>query len=306
MRKITFLLAAAACFGLAPFTPRLGPVAGSMALVALAVLLAITASGAAASLAVAGGALGAFTSGMLAATSPAMAGAALAALCFGERTLRVRGSSARLIHLGAALAGGALAGTLTTSFALSPPSVRAVAVTVAAVLLALPLLVAADDPLAHALDSASLDLTGPPAAALREAADLRRAVEEDLLDGKTARQVRATWTTLLRLAEARVRLAEASSLPPGGHRPARGAAGGRADRRARRRALACLHGGRRGARRRAQPRRRRPAHRGDGGRVAGRGEPGHRRPGVRRLRGSGKGMPCWDTGAPRGPAAGSA
>jgi len=210
MRKLAFLVAAAVCFGLAPFTPRLGPVAGSVALVALAMGLAVAASGVAASLAVAGGALGAFASGMLAASSPALAGAALATLCFGERTLRVRGGNARLLHLGAALGSGALAGSLTTSFALAPLPVRAVAVTVAAVLLALPLLVAADDPVAHALDGAAADLRGPLAASLREAAELRRAVDEDLLDATTARQVHATWTTLLRLTEARLRLSPAS------------------------------------------------------------------------------------------------
>jgi hypothetical protein len=161
---------------------------------------------------------------MLATASPAVAGAALAALCFGERSLRVRGSNARVLHVGAALVGGALAGTLTTSFALSPLPVRAVAVTVAAVLLALPLLVAADDPLAHALDGAADDLGGVAAASLREAAELRRAVDEELLDGKTARHVRATWAALLRLAEARVRLSRSSSLrrvasPEGGSSP---------------------------------------------------------------------------------------
>ncbi len=212
MRKLAFLVAAGLCFGLAPFTPRLGPIAGSVALVALAVVLAVAASGVAASLAVAGGAVGAFASGMLAATSPAVAGAALAALCFGERTLRVRGGNARLLHLGAALGGGSLAGSLTTSFALAPLPVRAVAVTVAAVLLALPLLVAADDPVAHALDGAAADLGGATAASLREAAELRRAVDADLLDAPTARQVHATWTTLLRLTEARLRL-ERSPAP---------------------------------------------------------------------------------------------
>src|SRR6202034_2781238 len=120
-------VAAALCYGLAPFAPRLGPVAGSVALVVLAVLLAMAASGVAASLAVARG-------------------------------------------------GGALAGTLSPSFALAPLPVRAVAVTVAAVLLALPLLVAADDPVAHALDGAGTDLDGTVGASLREAAELRRAV----------------------------------------------------------------------------------------------------------------------------------
>src|SRR6185436_9024617 len=98
-----------------PFSPRLGAVGGSFALVLLAVVLSLAASGAASALAVGGGALGAFASGMLAPVSPAAAGAALAALCFGERTLRVRGGNARVLHIGAALGTGALAGVLTTS-----------------------------------------------------------------------------------------------------------------------------------------------------------------------------------------------
>ncbi|MFT3768738.1 MAG: hypothetical protein QM820_25105 [Minicystis sp.] len=207
MKKLAFLVAAGLCFGLAPFTPRLGPVAGSVALVALAVTLALAASAATSALAVAGGALGAFAAGMLMASSPAAAGAALAGLCFAERSLRVRSQSARLLHAGAALVGGALAGSLSMSFATATPSVRGVAITVAAVLLALPLLIDADDPVAHALDGAAADVEGAAGASLREAAALRRTVDEDLLDARTARHARGTWAALMRLAEARVRLA---------------------------------------------------------------------------------------------------
>jgi len=215
MRKLAFLLAAALCFGLAPFTPRLGPVVGSVALVALAVHLALTASSAASALAVAGGALGAFAAGMLLPTSPAAAGAALAGLCFAERSLRVRAPNARLLHLGAALVGGGLAGSLSVAFASASLPVRGVAMTVAAVLLALPLLIDADDPLAHALDGAAEEIDAAPAAALREAADLRRTVDEDLLDRKTTRHARETWAALQRLAEARVRLTRAPAARRG-------------------------------------------------------------------------------------------
>jgi hypothetical protein len=207
MKKLAFLVAAALTFGLAPFTPRLGPVAGSIALVALAVGLALAASATQSAIAVASGALGAFASGMLAATSPAVAGAALAGLCFAERSTRVKGANARVLHVGVAVVGGALAGSLTTSFALSPMPVRAVAMTVAAVLLALPLLIDADDPVAHALGVAAGELPAPVAAPLREAAELRRTVDEGLLDEGTARHARETWRALLRLTEARVRLA---------------------------------------------------------------------------------------------------
>lgn len=206
MKKIAFLVAAAMCFGLAPFTPRLGPVLGSVALVSLGIALALAASATWSALSVAGGALGAFASGMLLATSPAAAGAALAGLAFGERSLRVRGQSGRLLHVGAAVVGGALAGSLSMSFAAAAPAVRGVAVVVAAVLLALPLLVEADDPVAHALEGAAADVGGETGAALREAAELRRTIDDDLLDARTAKHARGTWQALLRLSEARLRL----------------------------------------------------------------------------------------------------
>jgi MFS family permease len=219
MKKLAFLVAAALAFGLAPFTPRIGPVAGSVALVALAVCLAIAASSTASAIAVASGALGGFASGMLAAASPAVAGAALAGLCFAERSLRVKSANARVLHVGVAIVGGALAGSLTTSFALSPTPVRAVAVTVAAVLLALPLLIDADDPVAHALAAAAGEIPEPMAAKLREAAELRRTVDEGLLDAGTARHARETWRGLLRLSEARLRLSRAPG-PKGAASPA--------------------------------------------------------------------------------------
>lgn len=223
MKKIAFLVAAGLCFGLAPFTPRLGPVVGSIALVALAIAVALAASASMSAIAVGAGALGAFASGMLLATSPAAAGAALAGLVFAERSLRVRGQSARLLHVGAAVIGGALAGTLSTSFALAAPAVRGVAVTVAAVLLALPLLIEADDPVAHALEGAATDIgkagAAVPSAALREAAELRRTVDDDLLDAATARHARGTWAALLRLTEARTRLSSAA-LSKNGSSPA--------------------------------------------------------------------------------------
>lgn len=214
MKKLAFIVAAAACFGLAPFTPRLGPVVGALALVALAVHLALAASAALSSLAVAGGALGALASGMLLSTSSAAAGAVLAGLCFAERTLRVRGGNSRVLHVGAALAAGALAGSLSMAFAASSLAVRGVAMTVSAVLLALPLLIDADDPLAHALDGAAAELDAEDAAPLREAAELRRSVDEDLLDAKTAGHARGTWAALLRLAEARLRLARSPAGSP--------------------------------------------------------------------------------------------
>ncbi len=82
-----------------------------------------------------------------------------------------------------------------------------------AVLASLPLLVDADDAVAHALEAAATELDGAPADALREGAELRRTSREIPLDGQTAERVRKTWGALVKLAEARLRLARRPRLP---------------------------------------------------------------------------------------------
>jgi hypothetical protein len=211
MRKLAFLAAAAAAFGAAPHAGKLGLAGGPVLLVVLGVLLGLTASGATSALTMAGGALGAFASGVLFSVSPAVGGAALLALAYGERTWRVRGRTARAAHIGLALVGGGLSGALSGAFLSASPAVRGVATTVAAVLAALPLLVDADDPVAHALDGAAEDLKGPVAASLREGAELRRTTHEVPLDGPTTARVRSTWRALLQLAEVRSRLERTKS-----------------------------------------------------------------------------------------------
>lgn len=206
MKKIAFLVAAASLFAIAPIANRFGPVGSSIALVWLGVLVAICASGTANSMAVASGALGAFGSGVLATVSPAAAGAVMVAAAFSERTTRVRSKTARAVHVLVALVGGGLAGSLSSAFTASSIPVLAVAIVVAAVLAALPLLVDADDPVAHALEQAARDVPSPAKASFLSGADLRRQVEDVPLDKATADRVRKTWQSLLRLAEARVRL----------------------------------------------------------------------------------------------------
>lgn len=206
MKKLAFLVAAAALFGLSPLAARFGAVPAALALVGFAVMLAVAASGTPSSLAVAGGAVGAFGGTVLSSVSPAVGGALLVGLAFAERTTRVRGNVARVAHLVVALVGGALAGALSSGYAGSSPVVLGVAVTVASVLVALPLLVEADDPVAHALDQAAEGMTGPVGAALHEGASLRRHVTDVPLDRNTAHRVRKTWQSLIRLAEARSRL----------------------------------------------------------------------------------------------------
>lgn len=206
MKKLAFIVAAASLFALAPIANRFGPVASSIALVWLGVLLAVCASGTAQSLAVASGAFGAFASGILSSVSPAAAGAVLVAAAFAERTTRIRSRTARAVHVLVALVGGALAGSLSSSFNASSIPVMGVAILVAAVLSALPLLVDADDPVAHALEQAARSVSEPARAALISGAELRRNAEEVPLDRATKARVRKTWGSLLRLAEARVRL----------------------------------------------------------------------------------------------------
>jgi hypothetical protein len=206
MKKLAFIVAAASLFALVPIANRFGPVASSVAVVWLGVLLAVCASGSISSLAVASGAFGAFGSGILATVSPAAAGAVLIAAAFAERTSRIRSRTARAVHVLVALVGGALAGSLATAFNTSSIPVLVVAIVVSAVLAALPLLVEADDPVAHALDQAAALVSEPARRALTQAADLRRHASDVPLDTATQVRVGKTWQSLLRLAEARVRL----------------------------------------------------------------------------------------------------
>jgi MFS family permease len=206
MRKVAFIVAAASLFAFEPIAGRFGPVVSSLALVWLGVILAIFASGYAQSLSVTGGALGAFGGGILVSVSPAAAGAVLVAAAFAERTTRVRSRTARAVHVLMAVVGGALAGTLSTAYATATIPVFAVAVVVAAVLAAIPLLVEADDPVAHALEQASQSVAEPAKTTLANGAELRRNAQEVPLDRATQARVKKTWQSLLRLAEARIRL----------------------------------------------------------------------------------------------------
>ncbi len=207
MKKLAFVVAAASLFAFAPLAGRFGPVASAVALVWLGVLLAVFASGTIQSLAIGAGALGAFGNGVLGSVSPAIAGAVFVAAAFAERTTRVRARTARAVHVLTALVGGALAGSLSTAYSsTSSLPVFAVSAIVAAVLAALPLLIDADDPVAHALDQAAHLVAEPARRKLRGGAELRRNAQEVPLDRRAAAQMQTTWQSLLRLAEARVRL----------------------------------------------------------------------------------------------------
>jgi hypothetical protein len=163
-------------------------------------------------LAVAGGALGAFAATMLSPVWTPLAGAAFAGLALAERASRVKTRAARIAHVGLAVVGGAAAASLATSFAASSIAVRGVAAVVGAVVAAMPLLIDADDPLAHTLESAASSVGDPARTALLDGAELRRTADDVVLDRAAARHVRRTWTSLARLADARVRLERRRSV----------------------------------------------------------------------------------------------
>ncbi len=206
MKRFLLPVLAAVTFGAAPLASKMGLVAGSAWLVLLGVMLALAASASFSSLAIAAGALGAFGGHILGSAVPAAGGAVLVGLAFAERTMRVRGANARLVHVGSSLVVGALAGSLATAYASASPAVRGVAVLVCAVLVALPLLVDADDPLAAMLETISRRVSDPASASLRDAAELRRQVHDVPLDDEARRGVAGTWRALRKLAESRVRL----------------------------------------------------------------------------------------------------
>jgi MFS family permease len=235
MKRIAFVIAAASLFAFAPIADRFGPIPSSIALVWLGVLLAIFASGASAThgfpLAIGTGALGAFGAGVLAPTSAAAAGAVVVLAAFVERTTRVRSRNGRALHVLLALVSGGLAGSLSDAYAGGAPMVFGIAVLVAAILAALPLLVEADDPVAYAL-TISAGLVGEPAkASLMGGAELRRSAGLVPLDRATSARVKTTWRSLLRLADARVRLERSRPLQVGAPGTAADAVVGMLDQR---------------------------------------------------------------------------
>jgi hypothetical protein len=215
---------AALLFAAWPFTAHMASIPGAVALVGLAILLATSASGGANAVSTAYAAVGVLAAGAVSPGPSAVAGALLLAAAYGERTLRVHGRTAKLVHVAAAACGGAVAGAVVVSFAEAQPAVQAVAVVVAAVVAAIPHLVAADDLVANALDAVAREVGEPVKGALIAGADLRRNADDALLDRATSRTVRGTWRALVRLAEARLRVQRSRAMRRAA--PSHGAADG--------------------------------------------------------------------------------
>jgi len=206
MRTFTFLASAALLFAAWPLAARLGPIPGAFLAVSLGVVLAVAASGGISALAMAEGAVAAFLAGAVSPGASILGGALLVAGAYAERTTRVHGRGAKIVHLGLAALAGGIAGGVTTSFAGATLAVRAVAVVVAAVLASIPRVVEADDLLSSTLAGLSREVDPPARGALAAGAELRRSADDALLDRSTARTVRQTWRALSRLAEARLRV----------------------------------------------------------------------------------------------------
>ena len=206
MKRLGYVALSAFYFSLAPLLHRLGALPASLLTVALAALLALLASGTVDAVAVMFGASAAFAGTLLGTVSPPLATAVFVALLFGERSLRVRTQGARLAHVGLALVSGGAAGLVVMAYRGASLPTLGVAGLVAAVLVAAPFLVEADDPVAHALSLAARETRGPVAALFTRGAELRRVAAEVPLERETAREVEDTWRALLGLATARLRL----------------------------------------------------------------------------------------------------
>jgi hypothetical protein len=211
--RVVLAAAGVSCFALLPHTTKVEPLLSAAMLLGLCVLLSVAASASIQSLSLMAGSLAALAAGTVFGTSPALGGALLLGLAYSERTLRVRGRASRAVHVGLALLAGGMAAALAAHYIDIPVTTRIVTAAILAVLVMLPLVVEAEDALAHELDALAHELdglAGKPsaqiAAKLREAAALRRDGDPRLLDVSTQREVSASWRTLLGVARARVRI----------------------------------------------------------------------------------------------------
>jgi MFS family permease len=207
-------LAAALLFGAAPFLGRLPPLPASLALVVLAVTFACAASGIVSAIAIGAGAIGALVAASFGGVATLAGGALIVTAAYAERTLRVRGTASRSLHVGLAAVTGAAAGALVHSYIAASPTFRVVASAMAATLLLVPLLIPADDAVASALEQLASQLPASLRYPLLDTVALRRHGRDVPFDRSTSREVSRTWSSLLRLAEARARLDESRRAAP--------------------------------------------------------------------------------------------
>lgn len=215
MYRVAFFALAVPLFFLPTMFMSTGHLVGSLLFLGTGVAIAIAASGYRGSLPIAGGALAALFAGALGGGALGVAHASLAAaiffaLVYAERTLRIRSHTGKAVHLALAMGGGALAGTIAESYTSAAFAVHAIASLVAVAVVGLPLLVDADDHVAHNLATLADGVGEPAKAGLVKAASLRRAAADVPLDAATQKDVERTFRSLERLGEARAKLQDSA------------------------------------------------------------------------------------------------
>jgi hypothetical protein len=206
LSRVIFAVGAVSVLAFLPWLSRIEPLIASAVLLGLCVLTAMAASASIQTLSVMAGSVAALVGGMLFSAAPALSGALLLGLIYAERTCRVRGRREQGLHLVLALIGGALSASLCAHYLDVSFSTRGVAYSLVAVLVMLPFVLEADDPLAHELQNLGAELGGEVGELLRTGAGLRRDGDSGLLDKSTRREVRASWTSLIGVTRARARI----------------------------------------------------------------------------------------------------
>lgn len=174
---------------------------------ALAPMLA----GAPTPLAVGLGALGALAWASLRPLAPIPAGAVLVVALYAARAVRARDAASVVTQLALAAAAGAAATWVVLRYGDAEPMVRAVALTMAALLASAPFALTVPHPRVHALLSLAARTRGPARLRLLRAAALARRAHDDAFPIATSerRRLERAFRTVRRLAEAR---AEAGAL----------------------------------------------------------------------------------------------
>jgi hypothetical protein len=218
-RLALFLAAAVAALLALLVAPTSLP--GLFAPLVASVALALAASAHLDALPLAAGALGSLTSVALLRLAPtgdtsvAAAGATLLAAAFLERTARVEGAPRRLAHLALAATSGALAALIFARHGAAAPLPRTAALVMGGALLTAPLLIPAEDPVAHLLSLAAGRLKGPTSPLLRGAAELRRWSLRPSASAPSSRRIDARWSALVALVHERLALPQPPSAAPG-------------------------------------------------------------------------------------------
>jgi hypothetical protein len=187
----------------------------AVAIITLGVLVAAATSGSFTTLAVTGGALGAFFHDAVRGESTWLAGAGFAFLIYLERTLRMRSRGQKFAHGVTALIGGAFAGSVIAAYQSASPSLYGVALVVGTAFFSIPLVLDPDDAVARALERTALSLPAGPAGALREAAMLKRGASDVSFSDSSRETVAQALQSILKLGETRAQIAKSIGLSLG-------------------------------------------------------------------------------------------